>query len=277
MNTFTVEEPIELNRNNDDIILNDILFPLYEKLKSNEIIYTGANASQSDGQECYVELLGKTIILDPFAPYIYIDKNFCTPKKYAKAELNWYKSQDLSIIGHELIEGNPTWESCCSQDNKKLVNSNYGWCVFSEENGNQYSNCLNVLMKDQTSRNAIIVYNRPSIYKDYKANGAHDMICTMYSHFFIRNNKLYMIHNMRSNDIKFGFITADLSWNCFVYQNMLEDLKKNYKDLKSAAIIWTSDSMHLYKRHFDILKQLIESKSSFKAFENFNNEKIIIF
>lgn len=264
MRKFTVEEPIEKNRHNDNVVVNSFLYPLYNKITNKEFVNTGANASQTVGQETYVELIARKVQLDPYAPYIYIDKNFQTPKKYVKAELDWYKSMDLSIIGHEGIESNPTWQSCCTKDEKKEINSNYGWCVFSEENGSQYDNCLEVLKKDKTTRNAIIMYNRPEIYKDYKRNGMHDMICTFMSHFFIRNNKLYMIHNMRSNDIRYGFICSDLAWNCFVYQNMYEDLKSTYPDIEVGTIIWTSDSMHLYSRHFDDLKNFFESEREFR-------------
>lgn len=262
MRQFKVEEPIELNRNND-LVVNRLLMKLLDEKKKGNIITTGSNASQAAGQEGYVELLAHQILLDPYSPYIYLSKDFSTPKKYVKSELDWYKSMDLSIIGHEGIESNPTWQSCCTKDEKKEINSNYGWCVFSEENGSQYDNCLEVLKKDKTTRNAIIVYNRPSIYKDYKRDGMHDMICTMDSHFFIRNNKLMMVHNMRSNDIRYGFICSDLAWNCFVYQNLYEDLKETYPDLEVGQIIWTSDSMHLYSRHFEALEKYFESKNQF--------------
>lgn len=267
MRKFTVEEPIELNRHNDDVIFNRILFPLYSKIEAKQFVTTGSNASQTKGQESYVELLAKQIELDPYSPYVYIDKNFQTPKKYVKAELDWYKSMDLSIIGHEGIESNPTWQSCCTKDDKKEINSNYGWCVFSDENGSQYDNCLEVLTKDKTSRNGIIMYNRPSIYKDYKRDGMHDMICTMQSQFFIRDvdsvPTLFMVHTMRSNDVRYGFICSDLAWNCFVFQNMYEDLKKIYPNLEPGTIVWTSNSMHLYSRHYEDLKNLIKSKNKF--------------
>lgn len=274
MRKFKVEEPIEKSRNNDQVVLSEFLFPLYSKVINNDIVTTGANASQTSGQEGYVELLAKRVDLDPYAPYIYLDKNFQTPKKYVKSELDWYKSMDLSIIGHEGIESNPTWNACCTKDDKKEINSNYGWCVFSEENGSQYDNCLEVLKKDKTTRNALIVYNRPEIYKDYKRDGMHDMICTLASQFFIRQidgeDTLIMVHYMRSNDIRYGFICSDLAWNCFVYQNMYEDLKSVYPDLKTGFIRWTSDSMHLYSRHFDDLKNFIENKQYFEKLKNFN-------
>ena len=68
---------------------------------------------------------------------------------------------------------------------------------------------------------------------------------------------------MRSNDIRYGFICSDLAWNCFVYQNMYEDLKETYPDLEVGTIIWTSNSMHLYSRHFDDLKELLMSEETF--------------
>ena len=276
MRQFKVEEPIELNRNND-FVVDRLLRKLLDEKNKGNIITTGSNASQAVGQEGYIELLAHQILLDPYSPYIYLSKDFSTPKKYVKAELDWYKSMDLSIIGHEGIESNPTWQACCTKDEKKEINSNYGWCVFSEENGSQYDNCLEVLKKDKTTRNAIIVYNRPSIYKDYKRDGMHDMICTMYSHFFIRNNKLMMVHNMRSNDIRYGFICSDLAWNCFVYQNLYEDLKETYPDLEVGQIIWTSDSMHLYSRHFEALEKYFESKNQFgeTLYDRLNAVKLI--
>jgi len=267
MRKFKVEEPIELNRHNDEVIKDELLLPLYEKVMNGDVVKTGANASQVEGQSSYAELLAKTVQLDPYSPYVYIDKMFQTPKKYVKSELDWYKSMDLSIIGHEGIESNPTWQSCCTKDEKKEINSNYGWCVFSEENGSQYDNCLEVLKKDKTTRNAIIMYNRPSIYKDYKRDGMHDMICTLMSQFFIRKiddeDRLFMVHYMRSNDVRYGFICSDLAWNCFVYQNMYEDLKETYPNLKTGFIKWTSNSMHIYERHFQDLKNLFESESEF--------------
>lgn len=72
-----------------------------------------------------------------------------------------------------------------------------------------------------------------------------------------------MVHNMRSNDVRYGFICSDLSWNCFVYQNMYEDLKETYPDLEVGTIIWTSDSMHIYDRHYDDLKKLFEERTAF--------------
>jgi thymidylate synthase len=256
MRQFLIEEPEHRNDNNNEVV-RDLLLQLLDKLNNNEIIVTGKNASQSAGQESYVELSNASFELDPYSPFISIDNNFKTPKKYFGQELDWYKSMDLSIIGHPGIETNPTWNSCCTQDDKKEVNSNYGWCVFSEENGSQYDNCYNVLAKDSTSRNGLIIYTRPNIHSDMFRDGAHDQICTVFSQFFIRDGALQMTHVMRSSDIRFGLICSDLAWTCFVYQHMYKDLLKVYPDLKVGKIFWLSTSLHLYSRHYENLKQII--------------------
>ena len=95
-------------------------------------------------------------------------------------------SQDLSIKGW--MDDIKIWQFCASKDDKQEINSNYGWCVFSEANGNQYENCLKKLQADPNSREAMLIYTRPSIHHDAVENGKHDFICTNYSHFFIRNN-----------------------------------------------------------------------------------------
>jgi thymidylate synthase len=185
-------------------------------------------------------------------------------KNYIKKEWDWYLSEDLSIKNHPGIGTNPTWISCATKDDKQEVNSNYGWCVYSKDNGYQLENCLHVLLKDKTSRNALLMYTRPSIHEDMYRNGMHDMICTVFSQFFIRNNKLEMIHVMRSNDFKFGFL-SDFAWSCLVYQDLFNNLSEIYTDLRPGKIRWTSTSMHLYSRHYDILKNLAKNIFHFEV------------
>ncbi len=221
-------------------ILNQ-LKRLKEKLDNNEIEENGT-----------VELRNAMMTFDPFAPFVDIGIRK-TNKEYVEKEYNWYASQSLSIKGY--VDDVKIWNSCCTKDEYKIVNSNYGYLVYSKENGNQFENCLKTLKADKFSRNAIIVYQRPSIYDEYTRNGMHDMICTFYSHFFIRNNKLEMTHCMRSNDAIFGLLN-DLPWSCAVYQDMYNQLLETYPDLQRGTITWIDDSLHVYERHFDILKKL---------------------
>ena len=73
---------------------------------------------------------------------------------YANREIEWYKSQSLFV---DDIPGKTPkiWEECADKNGK--INSNYGWCIWSNENGNQYRNCLNTLVKDPYSRQAVMI------------------------------------------------------------------------------------------------------------------------
>lgn len=233
------------NYTNENEILNKVMYPLYIRLMSGCLCENGT-----------VEVLAKQMFLDPMQPFLDFNGVRKSNKKYIQKELDWYLSEDLSIIGH--VDDIKIWNECCTKDEKKEINSNYGWLLFNKGNGSQYQNCLKTLKNDKSTRNAIIVYNRPSIYDDYLRDGMHDMICTMFSHFFIRDDVLEMVHVMRSNDLIFGFMN-DFAWTCFIYQNMYLDLKEKYEHLKTGQIYWQSDSMHVYPRHFDVLKKIVES------------------
>ena len=123
------------------------------------------------------EMIDVDLRLSPFQPYLHIFRDM--PMSYLEKEHEWYMSQDLSIKGW--MDDIKIWQFCASKDDKQEINSNYGWCVFSEANGNQYENCLKKLQADPNSREAMLIYTRPSIHHDAVENGKHDFICTNYS------------------------------------------------------------------------------------------------
>lgn len=199
------------------------------------------------------EIINVDLRLSPFQPYLHIFRDI--PMSYLEKEHKWYMSQDLSIKGW--MDDIKIWQFCASKDDKQEINSNYGWCVFSEANGNQYENCLKKLQADPNSREAMLIYTRPSIHHDAVENGKHDFICTNYSHFFIRNNRLEMIHSQRSCDCVHG-LSFDFPWSCFVYQMLYEELRHTYPDLKVGLIHYHIDSLHVYDRNENLLKKYIE-------------------
>ena len=199
------------------------------------------------------EMIDVDLRLSPFQPYLHIFRDI--PMSYLEKEHKWYMSQDLSIKGW--MDDIKIWQFCASKDDKQEINSNYGWCVFSEANGNQYENCLKKLQADPNSREAMLIYTRPSIHHDAVENGKHDFICTNYSHFFIRNNRLEMIHSQRSCDCVHG-LSFDFPWSCFVYQMLYEELRHTYPDLKVGLIHYHIDSLHVYDRNENLLKKYIE-------------------
>lgn len=193
-----------------------------------------------------VEILGATFIADEDWIIRKPDYN------YVNKEIEWYESQSLNVYD---IPGKvpKIWQQVA--DRNGFVNSNYGWCIFSKENSEQYKNCIRELKKNPDSRRATMIYNRPTMHYDYNKDGMNDFICTYANQFFIRDNKLVSHYLMRSNDCVFGYCN-DYAWAKHVQDKAYKDLKQTYSDLEKGCIIWTASSLHVYEKHFKFLDEL---------------------
>ena len=183
-------------------------------------------------------------------------------EEYIKRELKWYESQSLNIND---LEGKipDAWKSTANP--LGYVNSNYGWCVFSKDNGYQYKNCLKTLLNDHNTRQAVMIYTRPSMYADSIENGKHDFMCTHYVHCFLNevrhpeNNvevyELKYIVYQRSCDAVFGF-NNDLAWHKHVYDKLYDDLIEAGIPMSDNKpfIEYNCGSLHVYDRHFKHLE-----------------------
>lgn len=174
--------------------------------------------------------------------------------EYFDRELSWYTSQSLNV--NDIPGGAPKmWQACASKDG--FINSNYGWCIFSEENGKQYDNCMTKLLSDRHTREAIMIYNRPSMHKDYNKDGMHDFMCCQNVQYFIneRDDKQYIdcIVNFRSNDAVFGYCN-DYLWEVWVLKQLANDMSsKTGENIQAGHIYWNAGSLHIYERHFKFL------------------------
>jgi len=200
---------------NNEIILKKIINKFYKKIKNKDFIIDKSNV------KC-VEILTEKILLNPNQPIINFNIKK-TNEEYCKKELNWYLSKSLSI--KKYVDDIKIWNEVCTKDKNKLINSNYGWCIFSQDNYNQYKNCLKELLININSRRAMMIYTRPSMWKDYNKNGMSDFICTNCIQCFIRNNKLIYVIEQRSCDFIFGFFN-DFYWHCYVYNKLLIELRE---------------------------------------------------
>jgi len=178
--------------------------------------------------------------------------------EYAQREIEWYKSQSLYV---EDIPGKTPkiWEDCADVEGK--INSNYGWCIWSNENGNQYKSCLRTLVKDPHSRQAVMLYTRPSMQKDANENGKHDFMCTYSVQCFLNDlgcNQGYLLKYivyMRSSDAVFGY-DNDILWHKYVQEQLANDLKDKLNCVVNCEPIeWNAGSLHVYERHFKFLEE----------------------
>ena len=96
-------------------------------------------------------------------------------------------------------------------------------------------------------------FNRP----DFQFEGNKDFVCTMYANFFIRNNKLNMKLQMRSNDVFYG-LTFDAPFFSFLHQSIYLILKDTMPDLELGTYYHYADNMHFYERHFELANNIID-------------------
>ena len=193
-----------------------------------------------------IEWIGASFIADE--PAI-----FGTPSQtYIDKELQWYKSQitNVNAIGGKVPEA---WQYAANDYGE--INSNYGQIIYSDKYYHQYGRVLDELLVNPDGRRASMIYNRPSIWEEYNENGKSDFICTNAVTYYIRNDKLHCVVQMRSNDVVFGY-KNDYAWQLYV----LEDLIKDYNECKSeddnevtlGDIMWQVQNLHVYERHFDL-------------------------
>lgn len=189
-----------------------------------------------------IEIIGATFTAD---------QDFVIRKpayEYIQRELEWYKSQSLNV--NDIPGETPQiWKSIASTEG--MINSNYGWCIYSAENGNQYAHVLRELKNNPNSRRATMIYNRPSMHVDMTRDGMNDFMCTYANTFYIRDGKLHSHYLMRSNDAVYGY-NNDYAWAKYVQNQLAEDLGVEVGDL-----IWTASNFHVYERHFKFVEKLI--------------------
>jgi thymidylate synthase len=192
-----------------------------------------------------IEIIGATFLADE--DYIIRKPSL----EYIMRELQWYESQSLDV--NDIPGETPQiWKDISSTEGK--INSNYGWCIHSEENGNQFSHVLRELRNNPNSRRATMIYNRPSMHLDFNRDGMNDFMCTYANTFYIRDGKLHSHYLMRSNDAVFGY-NNDVAWARSVLNKLAGEL-----NVTPGDIIWTASNFHVYERHFKFIEKLMETE-----------------
>jgi len=173
---------------------------------------------------------------------------FGTPNHdYIDRELDWYESMSLNV--NDITPPIPEiWKSIASVDGQ--INSNYGWCIWSDENYYQFDSAIRTLTKNPASRQATMIYIRPTMHDDATAGGMKDFMCTYAVQLLIRNGKLDYLVYMRSNDAVFGY-KNDYAWHAYIHK-MARDAM-SFHGLKLGKIYWNAASLHVYPRHFHLV------------------------
>ena len=199
-----------------------------------------------------IEIIGASFIADE--PSI-----FGRPSdSYIAAEIKWYESLSTNIYDiHKDGSAPVAWKYAADQYGN--INSNYGALIWSNKYHNQYDNALGELVANPDSRRAMMIYNRPSVWHEYNENGKSDFICTNAVTYYIRDNQLHAVVQMRSNDVVFGY-KNDYAWARYVMQKLCDDynlaitFKKDRPDIALGTLYWQVQNLHVYQKHFHLVK-----------------------
>ena len=190
-----------------------------------------------------LEILGASFIADECSIFGTVNQD------YIDAELEWYASMSLNV--NDLPAPVPAaWVATANDEG--LINSNYGYLIHSQANGNQYYNALNTLLEDKNSRRAIMIYNRPSMHSDYCEYGKNDFVCTNAVAYYIRDMKLHAVVQMRSNDVVYGY-KNDYAWQKSIQLRLHHNLTIKYPQLEVGDLHWQVQSLHVYQRNFNLV------------------------
>lgn len=175
--------------------------------------------------------------------------------KYFAGELVWYMNRNRNIDYINQFSG--FWKGIVNEGTNE-INSNYGSLLFGE----QLQWVINSLKADKNTRQAIAFLNQPK----FQFQGNKDFVCTMYLNFFIRDNKLDMKVQMRSNDVFYG-LTFDAPFFSFVQQHVRLFLLETYPTLELGTYYHYVDNIHFYERHFELAESIKNEDNIAEEFE----------
>jgi len=233
------------------IIRSKTFSGVYEK-SLHELLHNPEYETEPRGLKIKENINTVLVIEDP-VQCLYENSRRGSQYKYIAAELLYYFTgrNDLAFIEKYA----PFWRQISNPDG--TVNSSYGNLIFTSKNEHGYSQwgwAMRSLISDKDTRQALMTFNRPS----YQYNNNKDFICTLNGIFNIRDNKLNLTINMRSNDAILGTAT-DIAFFCILLQQALKLLKPHYPKLEMGTYTHISNSYHIYERHFNLVNEMLKA------------------
>jgi len=198
-----------------------------------------------------IELLGASFVADEVSI-------FGVPSdSYINAELDWYLSGSTNINDIYKTESESdqpnarrdppdAWRYAANDHGE--INSNYGHLIFDDKYYRQFDNVVAELHHNPDSRRASMIYTRPSIWTEFNENGKNDFICTNAVTYYIRDDELQCVVQMRSNDVVFGY-KNDYAWQSYILGQVANSL-----EITAGNIQWQVQNLHVYERHFHLVK-----------------------
>lgn len=164
-------------------------------------------------------------------------------KAYLCAELTWYMLARNDVAFINPFAG--MWGRI--SDDGVTSYSAYGDIVFKRHGFNQIDKVIELLLKDPSSRRAVVNFNVPNP----NVIETKDEICTIALQFYIRNGKLNATGVMRSNDIWYG-LPYDVAFFTEIQKYIAHRL-----DIPTGSYVHDVISLHCYKRNYDDMPKVL--------------------
>lgn len=210
----------------------------YEVKDIMRLIWEQGRESSPRGQKIKEINFFQGEIINPFSTY--------PSRKYDMTyylhEMDWYfrgDPYDLSICKYA-----KQWGKIVQDDGR--IFSNYGYYWYAD-GGLDW--VVSTLRSDPDSRQAYI----PMLSRDHLFEGNKDVVCTKGILFRIVDNELVMHVAMRSSDVVWGMGTDLLTFHTLHTQ--IADVLR----VPLGKFIFSSDSIHVYERHFDMVKEIVRN------------------
>lgn len=179
---------------------------------------------------------------------------------YYVAESLWY------LTGNDLTSWISNYSSFWKNisDDGVTANSAYGCRIFKphdrvcknlSEDWTQWDYVVDELCRDPDSRRAVIHIRSPQD----SILASKDVPCTLSLQFFLRDDKVHMVVSMRSSDLIFG-IAYDIPAFTLFQEMLANDLSMRLsREIGLGEYTHTSNSLHIYDRHFEMCAKILES------------------
>lgn len=213
-----------------DTTLDDLMLRVFERLlnSKNTIHPTRGEATELTG-----------VLLQLTNPRARLSRTETKGKLFScLGELFWYlaKTNDVNFISHYLSRYRD------ESDDGRVVYGGYGPRFFAMDGRHdQIRNVITLLKKQQDSRRAVIqLFDAADI--DHTTVRHKEIPCTCTLQFMVRQKRLHMFTNMRSNDAFVG-----LPHDVFVF-TMLQEIVARSLGLELGKYKHFAASLHLYKK-----------------------------
>ncbi|NVY97174.1 thymidylate synthase [Lactobacillus sp. DCY120] len=164
--------------------------------------------------------------------------------RFAVGEFLWYLDKDNSL--DRLLFYNKRYKNF--SDDGSTLHGAYGPRIFRKS----WAAAKRKLCSDIHSRQAVINIYDANIDLE---KATKDVPCTLSMHFMIRNDKLQLFVNMRSNDLIWGFPYDTFSFTMF------QELMAKEIGIKMGSYHHYINSAHIYKRHYEISQKIRKNLS----------------